>query len=131
MKSNKKVVRNLIEICAAKGIEYIIISPGSRNAPLNISFNEDERFQCISVPDERVAAFIALGIGQQTGKPALISCTSGTAALNYASGIAEAYYQQVPMLVVTADRPPEWTTQGDGQTINQTNVFNNYIKKAI
>lgn len=130
MKSNKKVVRNLIEICAAKGIKYIIISPGSRNAPLNISFNEDERFECISVPDERVAAFIALGIGQQTGKPALISCTSGTAALNYASGIAEAYYQQVPMLVVTADRPPEWTTQGDGQTINQTNVFNNYIKKS-
>lgn len=130
MKSNKRIVRNLIEICAAKGIKYILISPGSRNAPLNISFNEDERFQCISVPDERVAAFIALGIGQQTGIPALISCTSGTAALNYASGIAEAFYQQIPMLVVTADRPPEWTNQGDGQTINQTNVFHNYIKKS-
>jgi 2-succinyl-5-enolpyruvyl-6-hydroxy-3-cyclohexene-1-carboxylate synthase len=130
MISNKRVVRNLIENCAVKGIKYIIISPGSRNAPLNISFNEDERFQCISVPDERVAAFIALGIGQQTGIPALISCTSGTAALNYASGIAEAYYQQIPMLVVTADRPPEWTNQGDGQTINQTDVFHNYIKKS-
>ena len=130
MKSNKKVVRNLIEICAAKGIEYVIISPGSRNAPLNISFNEDERFKCISVPDERVAGFIALGIAQQTQKPALITCTSGTAALNYAPAIAEAYYQQIPMLIVTADRPPEWTNQGNGQTINQTNVFANYIKKS-
>ncbi|MFK7949858.1 MAG: 2-succinyl-5-enolpyruvyl-6-hydroxy-3-cyclohexene-1-carboxylic-acid synthase [Saprospiraceae bacterium] len=130
MKSNKKAVRNLIEICAAKGIEYVIISPGSRNAPLNISFNEDERFKCISVPDERVAAFIALGIGQQTQKPAIITCTSGTAALNYAPAIAEAYYQQVPMMIITADRPPEWTHQGNGQTINQTNVFANYIKRS-
>ncbi len=130
MLSEKRVVRNLVEICAAKGIEYIIISPGSRNAPLNISFNEDARFKCISVPDERVAAFIALGIGQQTQKPALINCTSGTAALNYASAIAEAYYQQIPMLVITADRPPEWLDQGDGQTINQSNVFKNYIKKS-
>ena len=130
MKSNKKVVRNLIEICAAKGIEYVIISPGSRNAPLNISFNEDKRFKCMSVPDERVAAFIALGIGQQTQKPAIIICTSGTAALNYAPAIAEAFYQQIPMLVVTADRPKEWTEQGNGQTINQTNVFANYIKKS-
>ena len=129
-KSNKKAVRNLIEICAAKGIEYVIISPGSRNAPLNISFNEDERFKCISVPDERVAAFIALGIGQQTQKPAIITCTSGTAALNYAPAIAEAFYQQIPMLILTADRPPEWTHQGNGQTINQTNVFANYIKKS-
>ena len=130
MQSEKKVVRRFIEICAAKGIQYIIISPGSRNAPLNISFNNDERFTCISVPDERVAAFIALGISQQTHQPALITCTSGTAALNYAPAIAEAYYQQIPMLIVTADRPPEWTNQGNGQTINQTNVFNNYIKKS-
>jgi 2-succinyl-5-enolpyruvyl-6-hydroxy-3-cyclohexene-1-carboxylate synthase len=130
MKSDKPIDRNLIENCAAKGIEYIIISPGSRNAPLNISFNEDKRFKCISVPDERVAAFVALGIGQQTGKPALINCTSGTAALNYAPAIAEAFYQQVPMLIVTADRPAEWTGQGNGQTINQANIFNNYIKKS-
>ena len=130
IKSNKKAVRNLLEICAAKGIEYVIVSPGSRNAPLNISFNEDDRFKCISVPDERVAAFIALGIGQQTQKPAVITCTSGTAALNYAPAIAEAYYQQIPMLVVTADRPKEWTHQGNGQTINQTNIFENYIKKS-
>lgn len=130
MLSEKRNVRSLVEICAAKGIEYIIISPGSRNAPLNISFNEDTRFKCISVPDERVAGFIALGIGQQTGKPAVVTCTSGTAALNYAPAIAEAYYQQIPMLIVTADRPPEWTNQGNGQTINQTNVFANYIKKS-
>lgn len=130
MLSEKGNVRSLVEICAAKGIEYVIISPGSRNAPLNISFNEDSRFKCISVPDERVAGFIALGIGQQTGKPAVVTCTSGTAALNYAPAIAEAYYQQIPMLIVTADRPPEWTNQGNGQTINQTNVFANYIKKS-
>ena len=107
MKSNKKVVRKLIEICAAKGIEYVIISPGSRNAPLNISFNEDERFKCISVPDERVAGFIALGIAQQTQKPALITCTSGTAALNYAPAIAEAYFQKIMVYHFLDDKSPK------------------------
>ena len=130
MISNKLIVRNLIEICAAKGIQYVVISPGSRNAPLNISFNEDGRFQCLSVPDERVAGFFALGIAQQTRKPVIINCTSGSAILNFAPAICEAYYQRIPLLVLTADRPTEWVHQGNGQTINQRNIFQNYIKKS-
>lgn len=130
MLSDKQIVRDLVEICTAKGIEYVVISPGSRNAPLNISFNEDGRFQCLSVPDERVAGFFALGIAQQTQKPVIITCTSGSATLNFAPAICEAYYQRIPLLVLTANRPVEWMHQGNGQTINQRDIFRNYIKKS-
>ena len=80
MLSNKSHIRNLVEICALKGIEQVIISPGSRNAPLVISFSEHGQFDCLSIPDERVAGFFALGIAQQTRKPVIITCTSGTAS---------------------------------------------------
>ena len=130
MLSDKPIVRNLVEISAAKGIEYVILSPGSRDAPLIISFNESDYFKCLSIPDERVAGYFALGIAQQTRKPVIISCTSGTAALNFAPAIAEAFYQKIPLLIVTADRPQEWIHQGEGQSINQRNVFANYIKKS-
>ncbi len=129
MLSDKPGVRNLVELCAAKGIRHVIISPGSRNAPLNISFNEHGAFECISVPDERCAAFVALGIGQHTGQPAIVCCTSGSAALNFAPAIVEAYYQRIPMLILTADRPPEWIDQGEGQSMRQSGVYANYIKK--
>jgi len=130
MLSDKPIVRNLVEISAAKGIEYVILSPGSRDAPLIISFNESGHFKCLSIPDERVAGYFALGIAQQTRNPVIISCTSGTAALNFAPAIAEAFYQKIPLLIVTADRPKEWIHQGEGQSINQRNVFANYIKKS-
>ncbi len=120
----------MVEICAAKGIRYVIISPGSRNAPLTITFSEHDAFECLSIPDERSAAFIALGIAQQTGVPAIITCTSGSASLNYAPGISEAHHQGIPMVVLTADRPEEWIGQGEGQSINQRNVYDNYILKS-
>ncbi len=125
--SDKPGVRNLIEICASKGLQYVIISPGSRNAPFHISFNEHGFFTCLSIPDERSAAFIALGIAQQTGMPAILSCTSGSASLNYAPAISEAFYQKIPLLILTADRPDEWINQGEGQSIAQRNVYQNYI----
>ncbi|MGB0840480.1 MAG: 2-succinyl-5-enolpyruvyl-6-hydroxy-3-cyclohexene-1-carboxylic-acid synthase, partial [Chitinophagales bacterium] len=128
--SDKLSVHYLVELCAQKGIKNIIISPGSRNAPLNISFNEQGSFQCLSIPDERVAGFFALGIAQQTHKPVVITCTSGSAALNFAPAIVEAYYQQIPLLVLTADRPVEWIDQGNGQTMRQREVFRNYVKKS-
>ncbi len=128
--SNKPSVRNLVEICAAKGIRYIIICPGSRNAPLNISFNEHGSFKCLSIPDERVAAFVALGIAQSTGSPALICCTSGSAVLNFAPAISEAFYKKNPLLIVSADRPLEWIDQGEGQSIRQENIYDNYIYKS-
>ena len=128
--SDKHGVRNLVEICAAKDIQHVIISPGSRNAPLNISFNEHGAFTCLSIPDERCAAFVALGIAQQTGKPVVITCTSGSASLNFAPAISEAYYQKIPLIIITADRPDEWINQGEGQSIRQKNVYANFIQKS-
>src|SRR5690606_9426193 len=78
--------------------------------------------------DERSAAFVALGMAQQLSKSVVLICTSGTAALNFAPAIAEAFYQRVPLLIVTADRPIEWIDQGEGQSIRQRNVFQNFIK---
>jgi len=130
MFSNKPHIRNLVEICAQKGIDQVIISPGSRNAPLVISFNEHDAFNCLSIPDERVAGFFAMGIAQQTRKPVIITCTSGTASLNFAPAIAEAFYQKIPLLILTADRPVEWIHQGEGQSIAQRNVFANYVKRS-
>jgi 2-succinyl-5-enolpyruvyl-6-hydroxy-3-cyclohexene-1-carboxylate synthase len=84
--------------------------------------------QCIVVPDERSAAYIAMGIAQSTRNPVVLTCTSGTAALNYAPAIAEAYYQQVPLIVLTADRPPEWIDQNDGQAIRQKDLYRNHTR---
>jgi 2-succinyl-5-enolpyruvyl-6-hydroxy-3-cyclohexene-1-carboxylate synthase len=131
MHSDKQGIRDLVEVCAQKGLRYIVISPGSRNAPLTISFSEHPQIKCISIADERSAAFFALGMAQQLGEPVAITCTSGTAALNYAPAIAEAYYQHIPLLVLTADRPNEWTDQADGQTIRQRNIFSNYIRASF
>ena len=129
--SSKKAVRDLVEICAQKGIKHVVISPGSRNAPLTISFNRHPGFKCHTVVDERSAAFYAMGIAQQLKEPVAICCTSGSAALNYPPAIVEAFYQKIPLLVLTADRPPEWIDQMDGQTIRQDNIFNNYIKGSF
>jgi len=129
--SNKKSVARLIKISKLKGIEHVVFSPGSRNAPLMISFNEDSHFTCLSITDERSAAFFALGLAKQSKKPVIISCTSGSAALNYAPAIAEAYHQKIPLIILSADRAKEWVDQGDGQTINQTDVYKNYIKASF
>jgi 2-succinyl-5-enolpyruvyl-6-hydroxy-3-cyclohexene-1-carboxylate synthase len=82
------------------------------------------------IPDERAAAFFALGLAQQSEHPVIICCTSGSAALNYAPALAEAYYQRVALIAVTADRPAQWVDQGDGQTIRQENVYANYIRHS-
>lgn len=129
--SSKVAVRDLVEICAQKGLKHVVISPGSRNAPLTISFNRHPNFTCHSVVDERCAAFFAMGLAQQLKEPVIICCTSGSAALNYAPAIVEAYYQKIPLLVLTADRPPEWIDQMDGQTIRQSDIYSNYIKKSF
>ncbi len=128
MQSEKLIIRHLVKICAQKGVNKVVLSPGSRNAPLTISFDEFEGIECYSVPDERSAAFFALGMAIGQSAPVAICCTSGSASLNYAPAIAEAYYQKVPLLVLTADRPVEWVDQGDGQTIRQNNLYANYIR---
>ena len=111
----------------AKGVKDIIISPGSRNAPLTIGFTEDPYFKCYSIVDERCAAFFALGIAQNTGRIVAVVCTSGSAMLNYYPAVAEAFYSDIPMLVISADRPSYRIDIGDGQTIRQENVFKNHI----
>ncbi|WP_430809601.1 MULTISPECIES: 2-succinyl-5-enolpyruvyl-6-hydroxy-3-cyclohexene-1-carboxylic-acid synthase [unclassified Carboxylicivirga] len=126
--SDKKVVKTLIDICLTEGLREVVISPGSRNAPLTITFNACPDIQCFSIVDERSAAFFALGMAQQTGRPVALVCTSGSALLNYAPAIAEAYYQNIPLLVISADRPMEWIDQGDGQTIRQTGALDNIVK---
>ena len=118
--------QSIIEICLAKGITTIIISPGSRNAPLTIGFVNNPAFQCYSIADERSAAFFALGIAQQTKQPLALVCTSGSALLNYYPAFAEAFYSQIPMIVISADRPQSKIDIGDGQTIRQENVFENH-----
>ncbi|RTY67602.1 2-succinyl-5-enolpyruvyl-6-hydroxy-3-cyclohexene-1-carboxylic-acid synthase [Flavobacterium sp. LB2P53] len=120
------LAQSIIEICLAKGITTIIISPGSRNAPLTIGFVNNPAFQCYSIADERSAAFFALGIAQQTKHPVALVCTSGSALLNYYPAFAEAFYSQIPMIVISADRPQSKIDIGDGQTIRQENVFENH-----
>lgn len=120
------LAQSLIEIFRQKGIEHIVISPGSRNAPLTIGFASNSDFTCYSIADERCAGFFALGIAQQIQKPVAVVCTSGSALLNYYPALAEAFYSQIPFVVVSADRPISKIDIGDGQTIRQQNVFENH-----
>jgi len=128
--SNIKGVEEFIDICVQRGMEHIIISPGSRNAPLTISFARNENIKTTVIVDERSAAFFALGIAQQTRKPVGILCTSGSALLNYAPAVSEAYHQGIPLMVISADRPAMWVNQDDSQTINQDNIFCNIVKAS-
>ena len=121
------LAQSVIEICKAKGIQHIIISPGSRNAPLTIGFTNNPYFTCYSIADERCAAFFAMGIAQQIQKPVAVVCTSGSAVLNYYPAVAEAFYSQIPLVILSADRPQNKIDIGDGQTIRQENVFANHI----
>ena len=120
------LAQSIIEICQQKGVQHIVISPGSRNAPLTIGFTNNPYFKCYSIADERCAAFFALGIAQQIQKPVVVVCTSGSAVLNYYPAIAEAFYSQIPLIVISADRPQSKIDIGDGQTIRQENVFANH-----
>lgn len=107
--------------------QHAIVSPGSRNAPVIYALS-NSGIQCHSVIDERSAGFVALGIAKETRQPVILSCTSGTAALNYYPAIAEAFYARVPLIVITADRPPEQIDAWDGQAIQQNKVFSNHIR---
>lgn len=124
-------VVNLVSICAEHGVEHAILSPGSRCAPLTLAFVRHPKIHTRTISDERSAAFIALGMAQQLEKPVVLVCTSGSAALNYFPGVAEAFFQQIPLLILTADRPPEWIDQYDGQTIFQENVYGKHVKASF
>ena len=127
MYPKKELAQLLLSACHQFEIDTVVISPGSRNAPLTIGFTNHPDFETISIVDERCAAFFALGIAQQRQKRVAIVCTSGSALLNYYPAIAEAYYSQIPLVVISADRPKHLIDIGDGQTIRQENVFQNHI----
>lgn len=121
------LAQSVMALCKAKGLLDIIISPGSRNAPLTIGFASNKEFNCYSIADERCAAFMAIGMAQQLKKPVALVCTSGSALLNYYPAVAEAFYSQLPLVVISADRPISKIDIGDGQTIRQQNVYANHI----
>ncbi len=125
--SSKILSQTVIQLCLAEEIDHVVISPGSRSAPLTIGFTEHPFFKNFSIVDERCAAFFALGLAQQLQKPVALVCTSGSALLNYYPAISEAYYSDIPLVVLSADRPAHLIDIGDGQTIRQENVFANHI----
>jgi 2-succinyl-5-enolpyruvyl-6-hydroxy-3-cyclohexene-1-carboxylate synthase len=129
--SSIKGVHELVELCKLHGVQHVVVSPGSRNAPLSITLENTNGIATYVVVDERSAAFFALGISLALNQPVAIVCTSGSAALNYAPAISEAYYQKIPLIVITADRPHEWINQADGQTIMQHGIYGNHILHSV
>ena len=121
------LAQTVVTLCKTHNVKHIVISPGSRNAPLTIGFTHDDFFNCYSIVDERCAAFFAMGIAQQIQEPVAVVCTSGSALLNYYPAIAEAYYSHIPLVVLSADRPKHLIDNGDGQTIKQKNVYGEHV----
>lgn len=121
----------LIELLFQYRIKNIVLSSGSRNIPFVSAVETDERFRCYSVVDERNAAFYAMGMSQQTGEPAAVACTSGTAASNYLSGVTEAFYSHVPLVVITFDRSPYLLNQIETQKVDQPAIFQSVVKSSV
>lgn len=126
----KAIVSELFSLLSQYGVRYAVCSPGSRNAELLQQASVSEEIKKIIIVDERTAAFSALGIGLITRKPVALICTSGSAVLNYSPAVAEAYYQGVPLIIISADRPYEWIDQDDSQTIRQNGALNNLVKTS-
>ena len=129
--SDKWVVQLVVDQCKAHNISHWVFSPGSRNAPFAITIDSDPYFHTTVIHDERSAAFFALGMAERLNQPVVLCCTSGSAPANYLPAITEAFYRNIPLLVVSADRPQAWTDQGDGQTIRQLNLFNDFTHRVV
>ena len=122
-----QAIVDIVEICSRHNISQVVIAPGSRSAALTLAFARHPSMNTFVILDERSAGYIALGLAQSSQQTVAIICTSGTAAANLYPAIIEAYYQKVPLLVLTADRPPEWIDQQDGQTIRQEKLYQNHV----
>ena len=131
MYSDKKNILQLVALLKAHGIRKMVLCPGSRNAAIVHTLANIEDFTCYSVTDERSAGFFAIGLSLQGGGPAAVCCTSGSALLNLHPAVAEAYYQQIPLIIISADRPAAWIGQMDGQTLPQPNVFGELVKMSV
>lgn len=123
--------RILLDVLMGQGLEDAVLSPGSRNAPLLIAAAARPGLKKHIIPDERTAAFVALGMAMATRRPVLLACTSGTAMYNYAPAVAEAMYRHIPLIVVTADRPQRWIDQDDSQTLRQQGALENIVKRSF
>ncbi len=121
--SSKRSIQVLAHLLKEYGILDIVVSPGSRNAPLSIHFGEMDEFNTYSIVDERSAGFVGLGMAMNEKRPVALSCTSGSAAANYYPAVTEAFYSNIPLLILTADRPTDYIDIFDGQTIRQNNLF--------
>ncbi len=131
MYSSKTNVLQVVSLMAKYGINDVVLCPGSRNAPLTQTFSACNKFTCHSIVDERSAGFYAIGIALATNNPVVVCCTSGSAVLNLAPAVAEAYYQRIPLIVISADRPQAWIGQMDGQTLPQPGAFNSLVLKSV
>lgn len=118
-----RYVARFFEAAADAGVEHVVVSPGSRSTPLAIASELSGRLRTWIQLDERAAGFFALGLAKASGRPAILVCTSGTAAANYLPAIVEAHHARVPLIVATADRPSELRDFGAGQTIDQTGLY--------
>jgi 2-succinyl-5-enolpyruvyl-6-hydroxy-3-cyclohexene-1-carboxylate synthase len=121
----------LVDILSQMGVEEAVICPGSRNAPLMLALARHPKIHCYSISDERSAGFFGLGLVLANKKPVILCCTSGSAGLNFAPAVVEAFFQELPLLVFTADRPAEWIGQWDGQTIYQKELYGKHVKQFI
>ena len=131
MYSDKKNILQLAALLKAHGVRKLVLCPGSRNAAIVHTLAHIEDFTCYSVTDERSAGFFAIGLSLQGGGPAAVCCTSGSALLNLHPAVAEAYYQQIPLIIISADRPAAWIGQMDGQTLPQPHVFGGLVKMSV
>lgn len=134
MNHTEKLTRytaNFVDALACNGLRHVVISPGSRSTPLAVLFAAHNDIQEWIHVDERAAAFFALGIAKEKKQAVALVCTSGTAAANYMPALAEAYYARVPLIVLTADRPHELRDIGASQTMNQINMYANFVKKTF
>jgi 2-succinyl-5-enolpyruvyl-6-hydroxy-3-cyclohexene-1-carboxylate synthase len=122
------LLRALCDELARCGIAGAVTSPGSRSTPVVLALVRDGRFPCVSQVDERSAGFFALGLARASGRPAVLACTSGTAAANYLPAVIEAHEARVPLIVLTADRPPELRDTGAGQTIDQVKLYGGAVR---
>lgn len=127
----KKYCSILFDILEARGLSDVVCSPGSRNVPLLIAAAAHQNLRKHFVVDERSAAFLGLGLSLVGQKPVALVCTSGTALLNYAPAVAEAFYQGLPLIVISADRPIQWIDQDDSQTLRQDGAIDNFVKKSF
>jgi len=131
MYSGKKNILQLVALLKAHGISRAVLCPGSRNSPIVQTLTNHPFFSCYAITDERSAGFFAIGLALQSSQPVVVCCTSGTALLNLHPAVAEAFYQRIPLIIVSADRPAAWIGQNDGQTIPQPEVFRLLVKKSV